>query len=447
MEPVSIGGPARRLLAGCLLRTQPDEKLIAFYREGHEGAFEEIDRRYRSRLTAYAGSFVGADRAEDVLQESFARAAKALRADEREIQLGPWLYRIVRNGSLNALRDAPPAHALLDESIDGVEQPPDAVLRREELQETVAAVRGLPDSQREALVRREVEGESLADIGSSMGVSSGAVGLLIFRARTALRDGCGFLVPVGLLRLVLGGAGGTGIATGGAGAVTLGKGVTAIAIGAGALGGGIAIERAVETAPPPAVAAPIVPGTAEVAAAAEPEPTGSGESASGAGSATSARDSGAPSREVGQAQTENVSSTGSVAGTGAGEATSGALDPAEPQGTESPTRPPPPSGVDDGGYAGDHHHQRHPDDGGYHHMDGGGGGGFHHDGPGDDGGQAPPPPSGSGDYQPPSGSGGTYDSTEQQPPPPAGTTFPQRSPGGMTDRLERDAEPVFGSGP
>ena len=331
MEPVSLSaGPARRLIAGCLLRTQSDARLVALYREGHEGAFEEIDRRYRDRLTAYAGSFVGADRAEDVLQESFARAARALRADEREVQLGPWLYRIVRNGSLNTLRDAPPAHMLLDESIDGVEQPPDAVLRREELQETVAAVKGLPASQREALVRREVEGESLADIGGSMGVSSGAVGLLIFRARTALRDGCGLLVPVGLLRLVLSGAGSTGIATGGAGAATLGKGVAAIAIGASALGGGIAIERAVETAPPPAVASPIAPASGDTGQSAESESAASGESATAAGSSASGGGHGSPSLEVGQAETESVASAGSVAGAGAGETVAASQIPPRP---------------------------------------------------------------------------------------------------------------------
>src|SRR5918998_1293457 len=90
-----------------LLRLQSDERLIALIRRGNPHAFEALVARYQSRLLAFCRHMLSSkEDAEDVLQEVFAAAFNAILADEREINVRPWLYRIARNRSLNHLRRA-----------------------------------------------------------------------------------------------------------------------------------------------------------------------------------------------------------------------------------------------------------------------------------------------------------------------------------------------------
>src|SRR5262249_49808794 len=88
-----------------LLRLQSDERLTALTRRGQHAAFETLCSRYQSRLLAFCRHMLGSrEDAEDVLQEVFTAAFNAILADEREINVRPWLYRIARNRSLNHLR-------------------------------------------------------------------------------------------------------------------------------------------------------------------------------------------------------------------------------------------------------------------------------------------------------------------------------------------------------
>src|ERR1700754_1038336 len=130
MTPPPADNVASRVLLGPALRTQPDRRLVRLVREGYEGAFEEIVRRYRRPLDRFAAAIVGG-RSEDVTQEAVSKALLALRGSESEIELRPWLYRIVRNTALNDLRDAPPAAAELAETIAGGEDAASAAERRE----------------------------------------------------------------------------------------------------------------------------------------------------------------------------------------------------------------------------------------------------------------------------------------------------------------------------
>ncbi|HYP55668.1 MAG TPA: sigma factor, partial [Solirubrobacterales bacterium] len=114
--PPPAHGLAPRLIAGPTLRMQSDSRLVRLVRDGYETAFEEIVRRYRRPLARYAGAIVGS-RSEDVTQDAFSKALLALRRDDAEIELRPWLYRIVRNTALNELRDRPPAADELAEAI------------------------------------------------------------------------------------------------------------------------------------------------------------------------------------------------------------------------------------------------------------------------------------------------------------------------------------------
>jgi RNA polymerase sigma factor (sigma-70 family) len=241
-------------LAGLALRCQPDSRLARLSHEGQPRAFEEIVRRYRQPLVSFAGTIVSADRAEDVVQEALAKAHAALVASESEVRLKPWLYAIVRNRALNDLRDEP-THELLDDSFDGVTQPPEVVAGRERLAGLVAQLRGLPQAQREALIQRELEGRSHREIGDTLGVTPGAVRGLIFRARAALLDAAGMLIPVPVLRALLNagpfgaeaagaGVGGAaaGLTAGGGGGAAVKAGAT-LAVAVLAVGSGAAIQN------------------------------------------------------------------------------------------------------------------------------------------------------------------------------------------------------------
>src|SRR5579884_3687058 len=90
-----------------LLRLQSDERLIALVRRGNSAGFEVLVSRYQSRLLAFCRHLLGSrEDAEDVLQEVLAAAYNAMLADDRPINVKPWLYRIARNRSLNQLRRA-----------------------------------------------------------------------------------------------------------------------------------------------------------------------------------------------------------------------------------------------------------------------------------------------------------------------------------------------------
>ena len=198
MTPRALYAPAR--LAGTpLLRTQSDERLVDLVRAGNDGAFEAIVARYRRQLLRYCSTILPGDRAEDALQQTFLRAYDALRASEGEMQLRPWLYRIAHNQSLNALRDRSLGHEQLDETIDGVQRPDQALEHNEKLRDVLGAVSALPERQRDAIVLREMEGRSYDEIASEMGVTGGAVRQLLNRARGTLRAGATALTPYGLL--------------------------------------------------------------------------------------------------------------------------------------------------------------------------------------------------------------------------------------------------------
>jgi RNA polymerase sigma factor (sigma-70 family) len=245
--PPPAHGLASRLIAGPTLRTQSDRRLVGLVREGYESAFEEIVRRYGRALGRYAAAIVG-NRSEDVTQDAFSKALVALRRDDAEVELRPWLYRIVRNTALNDLRDRPTAAAELAESMATGASPDEAIAQREELTELMERLRGLPEAQRAAIVMRELEGLSHEEIATALGMSGGAARQAIYRARRALRDGAGMLVPLPLLKALLGPEGSAaaeaaGGAVGIAGAGIAVKATAATVLVAGTVGAGIALQE------------------------------------------------------------------------------------------------------------------------------------------------------------------------------------------------------------
>jgi RNA polymerase sigma factor (sigma-70 family) len=224
---------------------------VTLVREGYEAAFEEIVRRYGRPLGRYAASIVG-NRSEDVLQDAFSKALPALRRDGAEIDLRPWLFRIVRNTALNDLRDSPPSPEALAETIAGGRNPAEELERREELANLIKRLQALPEPQRAAIVMRELEGLGHDEIAAALGLSGGGARQAIYRARQALRDGAGMLVPLPLLKAMLAGAAPGAAEAAAAGAVGAGgaagagvalKATAATVLVAGAVGAGVAIDH------------------------------------------------------------------------------------------------------------------------------------------------------------------------------------------------------------
>ncbi|HEX2087191.1 MAG TPA: RNA polymerase sigma factor [Solirubrobacteraceae bacterium] len=173
-----------------LLRHTPDEQLVAAFRAGDDEAFAAIAERYRDRLVAYARHMLralGHAAAEDVVQDVLVRAYGALRADSRPMALRAWLYRIAHNRCLDELRAERPT-AELHEALAGPEDPVAAFGRRERLRELVGDIQGLPPQQRSALVIRELDGLSYAELAEALDTTVPAVKSLLVRARMNLAE-------------------------------------------------------------------------------------------------------------------------------------------------------------------------------------------------------------------------------------------------------------------
>jgi len=183
--PIGIRGPTP------LLRLQSDERLIVLIRRGNHAAFEALVARYQARLLAFCRHMLGSrEDAEDVLQEVFAASFNAILGDDRAINVRPWLYRIARNRSLNHLRRA---QAIGVDSMDvhmaecGTTTA-DKVHKREEFRLLIADVQELPETQKTALLLREIDALSYEQIAEAMETTIPSVKSLLVRARVSLAE-------------------------------------------------------------------------------------------------------------------------------------------------------------------------------------------------------------------------------------------------------------------
>jgi RNA polymerase sigma factor (sigma-70 family) len=174
-----------------LLRLQSDERLITFVRKGNMTAFEVLVSRYESRLLSFCRHLLGSrEDAEDVLQEVLAAAFNAILADDRPINVRPWLYRIARNRSLNHLRriQAVGVDSMDVHFIDNGASTADKVHEREEFRLLVGDIHSLPETQKTALVLREMDALSYEQIAEAMETTVASVKSLLVRARVSLAE-------------------------------------------------------------------------------------------------------------------------------------------------------------------------------------------------------------------------------------------------------------------
>jgi RNA polymerase sigma-70 factor (ECF subfamily) len=158
---------------------------------GEVSAFQQIVDATSIRLVRLGARIMGnqAD-AEDVVQEAYVKAYRALKAGEfdRRSSTTTWLYRIVVNGAIDAKRSrarrAEQSDMQIDPSWDGAAFA-EARLALSELDEWLEA---LPADQRAALVLQTFEGLNNTEIAQVMGVTEGAVEQRLVRARAALRQ-------------------------------------------------------------------------------------------------------------------------------------------------------------------------------------------------------------------------------------------------------------------
>ena len=157
---------------------------------GNDEAFRVLHDRYRQRLFAYVRQMLSAGSrqdAEDVLQDVFVRAYGALRNDNREMNVRAWLYRVAHNRCIDHLRrPVPPAAEIFEVSRKPLHDPVEEAQRRDDLRRLVADVGRLPEQQRSALLMREIDGMTYADLADALDVTVPAVKSLLVRARVGL---------------------------------------------------------------------------------------------------------------------------------------------------------------------------------------------------------------------------------------------------------------------
>ena len=188
-------GPADERRAA---EVDPDLASLERARAGDNGAFEALVLRYQARIVNYASAMVhDAGAAEDVAQETFVRAWRALGRFRGESTFKTWLYRIATNVARTHLDRRGRRARIADRSLDDEAEPlqagdvpspaPDAetaLVRREAIDRALSE---LPDELRQALVLRDVEGLDYKEIAGVTGAPIGTVESRIFRARRRLR--------------------------------------------------------------------------------------------------------------------------------------------------------------------------------------------------------------------------------------------------------------------
>ena len=247
-----------------LLRTQSDERLVALARAGHERAFEVIVQRYRGLLLRSARRYLSDGRAEDAVQQAFLAAWSALQRGDEVRDLRPWLYRIVHNTALNALRAAGYDYAELPE---GLAMSVDEVERREDARDALSGLAALPERQREALLRVAVEGRPQGEVARELGVSEGAVRQLVHRARLTLRAAATAVVPLPLASWAAGATGASAPTADRVAELVAGAGASALAAKAGT----VAVIATTAVATPVIVHNDKEPRTSVAAATATPQ--------------------------------------------------------------------------------------------------------------------------------------------------------------------------------
>lgn len=182
-----------------------DQQLVARTVAGDQRAYELLVIKYQRRIQRLIGRMVrDVDLVEDIAQETFIRAYRALHQFRGDAQFYTWLYRIAVNTAKKALmglkRNPVVTESALRNASDDdddetyrpqneltTDETPETVLAAKEIASAVnAAMDALPEDLRQAVTLREIEGLSYEEIAEMMNCPIGTVRSRIFRAREAI---------------------------------------------------------------------------------------------------------------------------------------------------------------------------------------------------------------------------------------------------------------------
>jgi len=179
-----------------------DRQLVARAQSGDKRAFNLLVEKYQRKLARLLSRFIrDPAEVEDVTQEAFIKAYRALPAFRGDSAFYTWLYRIGINTAKNYLmamgRRAPTSTEIEAEEAEGFDEgeqlrdinTPESVALSNEIARTVnSTIEQLPEELRTAIQMREIEGMSYEDIAKAMDCPIGTVRSRIFRAREAIAE-------------------------------------------------------------------------------------------------------------------------------------------------------------------------------------------------------------------------------------------------------------------
>jgi RNA polymerase sigma-70 factor (ECF subfamily) len=176
-----------------------DQRLVERAQRGEKQAFDLLVAKYQRRLSRLLSRFIrDPGEVEDVAQEAFIKAYRALPSFRGDSAFYTWLYRIAINTAKNALVSSKRRPVDYDLDLQDPEQydlharlkeseTPEGLLLTDEIRETVnSAIADLPEDLRTAIVLREIDGMSYEEIAAAMDCPVGTVRSRIFRAREAI---------------------------------------------------------------------------------------------------------------------------------------------------------------------------------------------------------------------------------------------------------------------
>ncbi|NGX16752.1 RNA polymerase sigma factor RpoE [Wenzhouxiangella sp. XN24] len=176
-----------------------DQLLVERVQQGDKAAFDILVGQYQHKIVKLVGRYVrDPDEAQDVAQDAFIKAYRALPSFRGESAFYTWLYRIAINTAKNQLASNKRRGEDFDLDLQDPDQyeihgrlrendTPEGLALTDEIRETVnQAIEALPEDLRTAIVFREIEGLSYEEIAAAMECPVGTVRSRIFRAREAI---------------------------------------------------------------------------------------------------------------------------------------------------------------------------------------------------------------------------------------------------------------------
>ena len=199
--PFSAGPVQTRGVQGGVSEAKVDQLLVERVQKGDKRAFDLLIQKYQHRIVSLVSRYVSDhSEAQDVAQEAFIKAYRAIKRFRGDSAFYTWLYRIAINTAKNwivAKNRRPPGSDI--DAVDAEQyaisdrlretSTPENELLREEIERTVyATIASLPEDLRTAIMLREMDGMSYEEIATTMECPIGTVRSRIFRAREAIDE-------------------------------------------------------------------------------------------------------------------------------------------------------------------------------------------------------------------------------------------------------------------